>query len=174
MKNFVLAPALAALAIFFWGYLYYGISGLPYRALQSSPALAPSLEKLPASGAYLVPDPRGGTDMNSYKGPVGLVHYSATPRSMGATMVLGYFHSYVCCLLLAMLLWRVGHWLGSFKCKFGFCFLIGLLVTTYSRGGDFTWWHVSGGWTLAEMAYDVAAFALAAPILIKLVTPKTS
>lgn len=172
MKNFVLAPALAALAIFFWGFIYYGISGAPYRSLQPSTTLAPALEKLPASGTYIVPDPRGGTDMSTYHGPVAVLNYNASPRSMGATMALGYFHSYLCCLLLALLLWRVGKWLDTFKCKFGFCFLVGLLVAVFSKGGDFTWWHVSGTWALAQIAYDLAAFALAAPILIKLVTPK--
>lgn len=172
MKNFVIAPAVAALAMFLWGFVYYGISGLPYRALQPSDALAPALAKLPASGTYIVPDPRAGNDPAEYKGPFALLSYNATPRPMGATMALGYLHGFACCLILSLLLWRVGTRLGTFACKFGFCFLAGLLVTLFSKGGDYVWWHASGAWTFAEMAYDITAFLLAGLILIKLVTPK--
>lgn len=172
MKNFVIAPAVAALAMFLWGFVYYGISGLPYRATQPSDAVAPALANLPASGTYIVPDPRSGTDPAEYKGPVAVLNYNATPRAMGATMALGYLHGFACCLLLALLLWRVGTWLGSFQCKLGFCFMTGLLVTLFSSGGGYVWWHASGAWTLAVMAYDLTAFLLAGAILIKMVTPK--
>lgn len=172
MKNFVIAPAVAALAMFVWGFIYYGISGLPYRTLQPSAAIAPALAKLPATGTYIVPDPSTGEDLSTYKGPVAVLNYNANPRSMGATMALGYVHCFACAFLLAMLLWRVGTWLGSFPCKLMFCFMVGLIMTLTAKGGSYVWWHASGPWVLAEMAYDLIEFLLAGLILIKLVTPK--
>lgn len=172
MKNFVIAPAVAALAMFIWGFIYYGVSGLPYRVMQPSATLAPVLAQLPASGTYLVPDPRDGQDPAQYKGPVAMLNYTAQPRSMGATMALGYLHGFVTCALLALLLWRTGAGLDGFGCKFMFCVMTGLLVTFFTRAGGVVWWHNDLAWALAEMAYEVVAFALVGAILAKLVTPK--
>lgn len=172
MKNFVIAPAVAALAMFFWGFIYYGISGLPYRVMQPSAALAPALAQLPASGTYLVPDPRDGRDPADYKGPVAMLNYTANPRSMGATLMIGYTHGFVTCVLLSLLLWRTGAGLDGFKCKFMFCVMTGVLVTFFGRGCGVAWWHHDIAWTLTEMAYDIVAFAIVGAILAKMITPK--
>lgn len=173
MKNFVLAPAVAALAMFFWGFLYYGISGVPYRTLQDSTSLAPAVASLAASGTYLVPDPRLN-EGEPAPGPFTMVNHTAQPRSMGATMALGYFHGFACCALLSLLLWRVGAALDGFVCKFVFCTLTGLLVALFSQGCNVVWWHGSVSWALATAFYYVGCFVLAGAILAKLVRPKAA
>lgn len=172
MKNFVIAPAVAALAMFFWGFIYYGISGLPYRVLQSSPALAPALAQLPASGTYLLPDPRTGVDPATYRGPAARVSYVTQIRPMNLTLMIGYLHGFVSCALLALLLWRTGAGLAGFGCKFFFCLVTGLLVSFFARICDVAWWQGDLAWALVAVVHDLVAFAVAGAILAKLVTPR--
>jgi len=170
MKNFVIAPAVAALAMFFWGFIYYGISGVPYRVLQPSATLAPALAQLPAAGTYLLPDPRNGEPVAG--SPTALLSYRPQMRSMGATMAYGYLHEFVTCALLALLLWRTGAGLAGFGCKFFFCVVTGVLVAFFSKMGQVAWWHGDLAWAGVEMFYDIIAFAIAGAILAKLVTPR--
>jgi hypothetical protein len=172
MKNFVIAPAVAALAMFFWGFLYFGVSGVPYRVLQPSATLAPALAQLPASGTYLVPDPRDGADPATYRGPAAKVSYTTQLRPMSTTLLIGYLHGFVSCGLLALLLWRTGAALGGFRCKFFFCLVTGLLVTFFAHICDVAWWQGDLAWAAASMAHDLVAFALAGAILAQLVTPR--
>ena len=46
MKKLLLAPLLGALAMFVWGFFYYGLSGIPYQALQPAQDVGPALDKL--------------------------------------------------------------------------------------------------------------------------------
>ena len=167
MKRFVLAPAAAALAVFVWGFLYYGLSGLPYRALQPSSALA-SLGRLPADGTYALPDPTlGGTEAAQAMatGPVAMVHYRGTPRPMGATMAMGYAHGFVCCLVLSLLLWRTRAAVDTFRCRVMFTTLVGVLGTVFANVGAVAWWQHDWAWAAATMAYDILAFLIAGLVL---------
>jgi hypothetical protein len=167
MKRFVLAPLAAALAMFVWGFLYYGISGLPYRTLQPAAGLA-HLGSLPADGTYLLPDPALGEAEAAAamaKGPIATVHYRAVPRPMGQTMALGYLHGFVCCLVLSLLLWRTRAAIDSFRCRVMFSLMVGVLATVFANLGAVVWWQHDWPWALATMAYDAVAFLIAGLVL---------
>ena len=108
MKKYVFAPALAALAMFFWGFLYWGVLNLPYKSLgtvddESATALA--LGKLfPASGAYLLPSPRSGeakAEELMKRGPIAqvfIVKEGMAPVDP-AVLIRGFIHNLVIAIL---------------------------------------------------------------------------
>jgi len=178
MKKFLLAPAVAALAMFFWGFVYYGISGLPYRTLGPAADVAAALSALPDSGTYLVPDPRDGEAANAASmqtGPVAMVHLRQGPaRGMGVVMAQGYLHMFVACLLLAALLAKSEPSFKGYGCRLKFSVLVGLLGTVFTHGGAAIWWQQPWAWHFANMAYDVIAWLIAGAVLAKLFTPRAA
>lgn len=182
MKKHLLGPALAALAAFFLGFMYWGLPHhLPYKALgkvadESGTALA--IGKLfPASGAYLLPSPLLGEEkMNelSLRGPSVEVHISKQSfggAEMGKVMALGYAHMLVLSVLLSFILCGLEKSFERWTCRVKFCAAIGLLVATCDLGAAI-WWHHALGWTLVQACYDFLVYLVIGLVLAKFVTPK--
>jgi cbb3-type cytochrome oxidase subunit 3 len=123
MKKFVLGPALAALAMFLFGAIYW-MSPFPYKthnttANDSAAGLALA-QLFPETGTYLIP----GVNLDKtqlaalYKrGPSAEVQFIKEGHEMMEPTVFlkGYMHYFVVSLLLAMLLAKAA---PSFK---GYC-----------------------------------------------------
>ncbi|MDP1581112.1 MAG: hypothetical protein Q8M02_12600 [Candidatus Didemnitutus sp.] len=175
MKKFILAPALAALVMFFWGFCYYGLSGVPYRALEQAPGLAAAVSSLTVDGAYMVPDPRIGEEAMAEAmktGPYAMIQFRKVPADMGSTMIKGYLHGFISCVLVALLLVRCESSLTTFGCRLMFCVVIGGLITFYSNGATSIWWQHSWSWNGMTMFYDAVSWLLAGLVLAKMVAPK--
>ena len=182
MKKFVLAPALAALAVFLWGFLYWGAPHLlPYKALgpiedESATALAVG-KMFPVSGVYLLPSPLHSMDKMeelSARGPSVEVHIRKEPwttQDQFKCMALGYAHVFVISLLLVIILGGLEKAFVCWTCRVKFCASLGLLVATCDLGYAI-WWHHSLTWTLAQAAYDWVTYVIAGLVLAKFVTPK--
>ena len=173
---------LAALVIFFFGFIYWGLPPhLAYKGLGSVPdvsATALAVGKLfPASGAYLLPSPLDGDEKMtelSARGPSVEVHIVKEPLAgaeMGKVMAMGYLHMFVICLLLTIILSRLDLAFKCWTCRVKFCATLGLLVATCDFG-QAIWWHHSLGWTVAQSVYDFMVYLLAGLVLAKFVTPK--
>ena len=182
MKKFVLAPVLAALAMFVWGFIYWGTPHhVPYKALATVPdagATAEAIGKLlPVSGAYLLPSPVLGEDkMNELakRGPSVEVHITKEgygAAEMGKIMALGYAHVFVIALLLTVMLCGLEKAFERWTCRVKFCAALGLLVAICDLGSAI-WWHHAWGWTLALSFYDFMMYLIAGLVLAKFVTPK--
>jgi hypothetical protein len=182
MKKFVLAPALAALATFLLGFLYWGLP--PHLAYQSLgkvddvSATALTLGKMfPTTGTYLLPSPLDGEErMNelSARGPMVEIHISKEPftsADTGKSMALGFLHMFVVSLLLTIILCNLVKSFECWSCRVKFCAGIGLLVATCDFG-QIIWWHHSLGWTLAQALYDLLTYTVIGLVLAQFVTPK--
>jgi hypothetical protein len=182
MKKFVLAPALAALAVFLWGFIYWGLPPqLAYKGLNTvadDSATALAIGKMfPSTGTYLVPSPLlGEAKMNELaaRGPMAEVHITKEPftkADMGKCMAVGFVHMFVLCLLLTIILSTLAKAFVCWTCRVRFCAALGLLVALCDLG-NVIWWHHSLGWTLAQSFYDFMTFVIAGLVLAKFVTPK--
>ena len=182
MKKFVLAPLLAALATFVFGFIYWGLPlHLAYKSLGSVDdvsATALAIGKMfPATGTYLLPSPLDGDDrMNELaaRGPMVEVHLVKEPftnADMGKCMALGFLHMFVVSLLVAIVLCGLCQSFKCWTCRVKFCAMLGLLVATCDLGNAI-WWHHSVGWTLAQSVYDFLIFVVIGLVLAKFVTPK--
>ena len=184
MKKFLLGPALAALAMFVWGFIYWGTPHhLPYQALGTvadEGATALAVGKLfPASGTYLLPSPLIGDDkMNelALRGPsveVHIVKESFGSAEMGKLMAMGYAHVFVISLLLTIMLCGLEKAFECWTSRVKFCAALGLLVATCDLGNTI-WWHHALRWTLAQAFYDFVLYVIAGLVLAKFVAPKAT
>ena len=182
MKKFLLAPALAALAIFVWGFIYWGLPHyLPYKSLgqvtdDSATALAIG-KMFPASGAYLIPSPRlGEAKMGelALRGPTVEVHISKEPirsADQARRMAFGFVHLFVICLLLTFILSKFEKAFETWMCRVMFCVTLGVLAGIYEFS-QVIWWHHSLGWTLIHAVYVFTEYVIAGLVLAKFFTPK--
>ena len=184
MKKHVIGPALAALATFILGFLYWGAPHhLPYKALGTiadDSATALALDKMfPASGAYLIPSPKLGEEKAGplmERGPSVEVHLTKEPitgADMGKCMALGFLHMFVICVLLSFILCGLAKSFERWTCRVKFCAAIGLLVATGDLGYAI-WWHHSLAWTLMQSLYDFMMYVVIGLVLAKFVTPKAA
>jgi hypothetical protein len=182
MRKFVIAPVFAALAMFVWGFLYWGAPhNLPYRSLGkvSDPAAtAEAVGKLfPVSGAYFLPSPLDGemtmTEMMK-RGPSVEVHVRKESLTVmdPAVLVRGYLHMLVVAVLLTVMLCGLEKAFVRWTCRVKFCAFLGLLVAVGDLGAAI-WWGHAWGWTIALSAYDFVMYLIAGLVLGKIVTPKT-
>jgi hypothetical protein len=179
MKKFLLAPFLAALALFVWGFVYYGISGLPYRAAATTPDDAATMQTLaatfPTTGTYIMPSPQ--LMMSDEKkfgdlmqhGPLATVHIlkEGRPPMSGAQMLKGFLLGWTSCLLLALLLHKSSPALPSYACRFMFSLTTGVLIALYGNLGEVIWWNQPVGWHIATLIYDIVGWAVAGAILAR-------
>lgn len=177
MKNLILGSVLAGLAFFIWGFVYYGISGIPYKALgQSDDTVALSLKKaFPTEGTYLFPNPNEENAQELHKrGPVAMIHIkpngNPNPMSMMGT---GFIHGWIYCLLLAALLKQICKKSG-YGARVGFVVLVATAGAFAARIGDAVWWQQSMSWQLANFAYAVIGGAIIGAILAKFIPAQKS
>ena len=175
MKKYLLAPFLGALAMFVWGFFYYGVSGIPYQALQPAQDVGPALDKLfPESGAYIVPDPRMDPEAMEEKleaGPFATVHIQKGGRPAMDPMILlqGFALEFVSCLLLVVLLSLAQiRWYTN---RLLFASLVGLLIAIYAQGGLVIWWHQDLGWHARTIIHDVVAWFAAGAVIAGFAQP---
>ncbi|MBL9206032.1 MAG: hypothetical protein JNN01_13155 [Opitutaceae bacterium] len=180
MKKFLLAPFLAALAMFFWGFIYYGLSGIPYKSLASVGDVGPELNKLfPADGTYVLPDPRGTPDViaeQMKRGQFAMVHIkkSGVPEMDPSVMAKGFALEFISCLLLAFMVHKAASSFQGFGGRVMFSVTIGVLLTLFSNGGQAIWWHQDWGWHIMTMVHDVVAYLLAGIVVALFHTPKSA
>jgi hypothetical protein len=181
MKKFLLTPALAALAMFVFGAIYW-MSPFPYKALgrvTDDAAAGQALAKIfPATGAYLVPGPHldaAKAEELMKRGPIAEVHYVATgmPMMDPLLMAKGYVHEFVLCLLLVMLLEKCAPLFQGWTCRLKFTAMLGLMIALYDYSSAI-WWHHSVAWVTMRALYDFLAFVVAGLVLGKMLTPKVA
>jgi hypothetical protein len=179
MKKYVLAPALAALAMFVFGAVYW-MSPFPYKALSRVPddaAAGAALAKIfPATGAYFVPGMYLADKQHEEllkRGPTAEVHFidHGMPLMDPMQLVQGYIHEFVVCLVLVMLLEWAAPGFKRWICRAKFCAMIGLLQALCDYGYS-VWWYHSIAWETSQAVYDFLALVVVGLVLGKLLTPK--
>lgn len=181
MKGILVGSALSALAMFFWGFLWWGAPHfIPYKmAMKTAPdevALAASLASaLPSTGVYLLPNPASGATAEDVQkraaaGPTAQIFFMREGAAMdGGVFLWGYLHMFAASLLGALLLKRVGSIASSYGDRAGLVLLLGLAGSFFSNLGKPIWWHQPWNYHLTYFTYDFTSWLLAALILAKFV-----
>ena len=112
MKNLVLGALLAAVVLFAWGFVFWGL--IPNSGVKMHPdeaVLQQHLaESIPETGAYYVPYPAGAGDTESMArheaGPIAFlfIRLEGRPLIPVSTMIGGFLHMLITALLIGMLL----------------------------------------------------------------------
>ena len=141
MKNLILGSFLAGLALFFWGFIYYGISGIPYKTLETPAAT------VPAALVHIRPEGVG---------------------SLGTMMGTGFVHGVVYCFLLALILQQICKKSGYGE-RVWFVTQVGMAGAFAARFGDAIWFWQSWSWKISNFVYSAISAAIAGAILAKFI-----
>ena len=174
MKSLLLGSFLAAIALFFWGFVFYAASNAPDRILKTPPTdVGPILNAaFPEDGTYFVPGvahDQANVELMA-RGPIAIVHLhrDGIAAMSPALMVGGFVHGWGYCLLLGALLRQICKKSG-YLARVGFVTLVGLAGAFMARFGDSIWWHKSWDWQLSEFAYAVIGAAVAGLVLARFI-----
>lgn len=182
-KGTWLGSLLAALAVFVWGFLFWGLGVInPFDTGLDSVKAQEALKSLvPGDGVYLVPEMSGSSpqEVESWvglrrQGPLATV----IVRQAGAEPVnpvefaLGFLHNFVTALLLALLLGKALSALPTYGSRVGFILLAGAAATFWSHVSDPIWMAHPWRFHLMSMAYDLVAWAIMGAILARFVKSK--
>ena len=168
MVRNVAGIVLTAIVLFIFGFLYWGISPLPYTALNSTAdqeaALGDIKRHFPDSGAYMVP---AADNMELLgKGSQAVVyvdHEVPSSQPDPQAMALGFVHNILMALVVFLLL---RHREGMPQ-HLSTGALVGLAAVVVIEGSDTLWWLYPLSWKIHSVVYHFLCFVLAAALLSK-------
>ena len=180
MKGLAIGSVLAAIAMFLWGFLYFGpLNGLgAVSSGAGTTALQETLESsIPESGTYVIPDmslylndaDRFATTHEA--GPRAMLHVqkSGAPVMDPKVMIVGFIHMLVVAFILGVVLQMVLPALPTYGGKIVFLAILGLLAGLWVNFGQVVWWAHPVKYHLLNSVYHVVSFAIAGAILGKFV-----
>ena len=176
MKQRVIGIVLATVAVYLWGFLYWGVSPVPYTAWKQTngdeAAQQALREHFPESGTYYVPGRHHDEEtMNRLfeAGPVGFVHINLARRPAvdPSIMLTGFLFTAVVVSLISILMAKSAPAFPSYMDKVKFAALTGLTAVVMIEFGDAVWWQTPWHWKVFQAFYNFAAWTTAALVLAK-------
>ena len=168
MVRIITGIGVTAVVLFIFGFLYWGISPLPYTALNSTAdqeaALGDIKRHFPDTGAYLVPTADNMELLAQGSQAMVYVDHGVPPSQPDPkAMALGFVHNILIALVVFLLL---RHQEGmSQHLKTGA--LAGLAAIVVIEGSDVAWWLYPLSWKIHGAVYHLLCFVLAAALLSK-------
>lgn len=182
MKRFALGVLLAALAMFVWGMLYWGVNPLPYttwkRSTDDVAAGQALLKYFPENGTYYIPGmyhDKATLARMFEQGPVAFVHMlrrEGRPMMDPAIMVKGIILYLAVAFLLAWLVRLALPGLSTYGSRVKFMALMALAAVAMIDLGDAVWWYIPLNWKIQQGLYNFSALLVAGLVLAKLVDSK--
>ena len=165
----IIGVLVAGLAVFIWGFAFWGATTVPYQVWDSAPNDAQTQSELarlfPESGYYSVPSVANNSAEESAalltSGVWATVNIDHTPPQPGelTSLLLGLAHCIAVMFLLAILF---THFNSS---GVRTAFLIGLAATVFSNFGDVIWWNFPLKWQATIMLYDIGFWIIGGLVL---------
>lgn len=183
MVKLAVGVILAAVAMFLWGFLYWGsglIDPFSHMTAENETAIGDTLKaNLPADGVYFVPEPKRGTpeewQQRMSTGPVAMINFRAGGTApMTTTMGLGFVHMLATATILAVLLRMLLPVAPTYLDRLRFAALIGVLGAVEANLGQPIWWHWPWSHALIGTGYALGSYIIAGAVLAYFVaTAKT-
>ena len=163
----LLASVAAAVLMFIWGFLFWGLSGINVQLLKPLPAeldvLAALRNSQAESGIYVYPMPPAKGDEEAQaecerkfrEGPLLQLAYRREGKEPMAPLMFaqGLALSFSVALLTSCLLALAARGLPHFGGRLVFVLLVSLVAAIWSNVGDVVWWFHSPKYCLGNMAY---------------------
>lgn len=172
MKKLLIGTTLASIAMFFWGFAFWGISPIPWTIIAAAPdepALAEAVAKLPESGAYVLPHPAASSEEEAVKraetGPIATLLVTKEGRTQMAPMLPGFVHNWLSALFMGMLLQRLGT--TSYRGALGMTACIGSVAAFWSNLGRPIWYAQPWDYHILLTVYDFSGWIVAGLVLAK-------
>jgi hypothetical protein len=156
VKNVIVGSLVGGLVLFVWGFLFWGLSSLPYSALsQAVPDDATAgqalMQYFPQSGAYYIPGPHNPLDQLKAlheAGPVAFVFFNREGKAKKPPSMLltGYVHCVELALLVALGLRALGNALPAYGQRVRLVVMFGLASSLWGPIALIIWWYYPPGW----------------------------
>lgn len=176
MAKLLIGSAVSALAIFVFGFVYWGFNPLPYGTLKGvSDDVATGsalMEHFPESGLYYLPNMELEQERLielHEKGPIAMVNIQHEGESMmqPARWTMGIIHNFLSALLIGLLMMKVLTSLKTYKERVAFTTLAGVAAAVFSEPADAIWWRNPWNWEFFQMIYIILSWLIAGAILAK-------
>ena len=166
MVKTIAGIGLTAIVLFIFGFLYWGVSPLPYTAVNSAAdqeaALADIKRHFPDTGAYMIPT---AADMEllaeGSQAVVYVDHEVPASQPDPASMALGLVHNVLMALVVFLLLRNQDGMSQHLRTGA----LVGLAAVVVIEGSDTLWWLYPLSWKIHSVVYHFLCFVLAAALL---------
>ncbi len=166
-----LASILAAILMFAWGFVFWGLLGVGPQLMQPLPAeldvLAALRNSQAPSGMYLYPVPADAKDeaamaefeRKHLEGPLLQLAYrrEGGPPMPPSVFAQGFGHYFAVALLTGCLLALTARGLPHFGGRLVFVLLVSLVAAIWGNVGDVVWWFHSPRYCVGNMAYTLGA-----------------
>jgi len=180
MSRKLLGIVLGAVAVYLWGFLFWGASNFAYSAWKTPTSTDEAiqtdlLKHFPETGTYYVPgkyhDP-AELDALMQAGPTAFVHVNARegrPMMMTSIMVSGF----ILCLVVAALITAILSLfpLAAYGDRVKLAALVGLTAVVAIHIGDAVWWLTPLDWKLTQSFYDLVQFGILGLVLARFTQP---
>lgn len=181
-KGIWLGSLLAAVVVFVWGFLFWGLPIInPIDSGVDGAKAQEALKQLvPAGkdGVYFVPAMPGDQMTEEWaalhrQGPLVtlIVRQAGAPPMAPTVFLLGFLHNFVTACLIGLLLSKVVGALPSYGARLAFVALAGLAATIWGHAGDPIWMYHPWRFHVLAMIYDIIAWGLTGSILARFVKP---
>ena len=172
MAKGVLAAALAAAAMFIWGFVGGHLFGVPpIGEFDNGGTIAEVMRRSGADdGVYRL---HGAGDDDFARGPRAVVFYDVGEVDADSvhvlTMLKGYLVLFASALFVAFLLERAK--IARYGGRVLFCAAFGLFAAVYGTGSQWAWFHASSGWLWGAGVHDLVAWTGAGLVLGGMIRP---
>lgn len=180
MKNQWIGVAAATVAVYMWGFLYWGATMIPYGPLKPSAgdeaAQQALLEHFPETGSYVVPGMHNETETLTrlYEaGPIAFVHIQREghPMEDPSLLIQGFLFTIVVTFLISALMKKALPALPTYGDRVVFAALAGLTAVVMIDIGDTVWWRTDLTWKLSQAFYGLMVWVIAGAVLAKFIQP---
>lgn len=168
--RFILGVVIGAIALFFWGFVFWVQLPYPASVIQTLPnqdAIVPALQDaISEDGAYFVPGYGQSEELMAkvQAGPVATILF----RTGGApeyskTMINGFLHMLGCSFLLAIVVATAQR--TTYFGRLMLVFWVGLFAVLWIHMSPVIWFHVPIKYACLYMTYDLIAVIILGIIL---------
>jgi hypothetical protein len=173
MARTILGAALAAVAMFFIGFIFFAtpLAKLGMASLDDNQAAAVQQSlaaNLPRTGTYSVPgvDTQAQTNMFS-RGPIATIHYNVGGFAAMDTSALlgGLVLNFMTALLIGLGLLGISGRVVDFASRAKVAVIIALAATLFARIGEPIYWHHDWGHFIYLFVADLVSLGAAALIV---------
>ena len=163
MKNLALGALLAAVVLFAWGFVFWGLIPTPGMHMHPDQAALQQYlsESIPETGAYYVPYPAGADDAEAVArheaGPLAFLFIRMQGESMmpPSMMIGGFIHMLITALLIGMLLRMLLPSLPTWRNRVLFVVLAGIAAAFWSDLAWPIWWRTPWTFFVWMAVYDI-------------------
>jgi ornithine decarboxylase len=174
MSRVLTGSVIAGIAVFLWGFVFWGMMPLAYSSLSRTADDAAAgralAEHLPRTGTYLVPGRHNEARAQESlfeAGPVAMVFFNREGRPMmsGMQMAQGLGHSILVALVLGLALYFFGGAVAGYGERVALLGVIGLASAVTVPLANMIWWYFPAGWQLWNALYQAVTWLIMALIL---------